>query len=232
MSRVSIFGSKSVPALEEDRATPKGTEGCWSLSRSRWHLFSSSGRDSWPWSLAHLLSTAPGLRMDHLLTMKLTLSRSQYPSDARQNAFFDQLLERVNSLPGILAVGEISDTPLKGNNPTFKFAVEGMARRTFDAPIQARMRVISTGYLRTAGIPVLEGRDFSVDDRTGGMPVGVINQTMARQYRPGSDALGGRVCFQEDQRCMSVVGVVADIKHMGLKADEGPVVYIPYAQKA
>jgi putative ABC transport system permease protein len=182
-------------------------------------------------SLVRLLSTAPGFRTDHTLVMQLTLPRSKYPTNAKQIAFFQQILDRARTLPGIIAAGEISDTPLRGNNPTFEFVVEGLIRLPSDAPIEAGLRLISGGYLQTAGIPLLKGRDFTVDDRAGGMPVAIINETMARRYWPGSDPVGRTLRLKEDQSWMTVVGVVPDIKHMGLKADEGPVVYIPYAQK-
>ena len=73
--------------------------------------------------------------------------------------------------------------------------------------------------------------DFTIDDRQASLPVAIVNETMARRYWPGSDPIGKKVRIQEDQRWMVVTGVVPDIKHMGLKAEEGPVVYIPYAQK-
>ncbi len=182
-------------------------------------------------SLVRLLATAPGLRTDHLLTMRLTLPRSKYPTNAAQNALFAQVLERVQNLPGVVAAGEISDTPLKGNNPTFEFAVEGAGRQPSDPPIQAGFRAISGGYMRAAGIPVIKGRDFGTEDRVDGLAVAIVNQTMANRYWPGLDPVGKRVRLKEDQRWMAVAGLVPDIKHMGLKADEGPVVYIPYAQK-
>jgi putative ABC transport system permease protein len=182
-------------------------------------------------SLVRLLLTSPGLRTDHVLTVQLTLPRSKYPTNAMQIAFFQQILERAESLPGIIAAGEISDTPLKGNNPTFEFVVEGLIRNSSDAPIQAGLRMISTGYLQTAGIPLHKGRNFTVDDRPNSMPVAIINETMARRYWPSTDQVRRTVRLKEDQRWMTVVGVVPDIKHMGLKDDEGPVVYIPYAQK-
>jgi len=182
-------------------------------------------------SLAHLLSTDPGLRTDHLLTLRLTLPHSGYPTNATQIALFERILERVRSLPGIVAVGEISETPLKGNNPTFEFALEGVPQSPSHAPAQAGLRVISTGCLHAAGIPVVKGREFTSNDRAGSPPVAIVNQTMARRYWPAEDPLGRRVRFREDQRWMAVVGVAADIKHMGLKADEGPVLYIPYSQK-
>lgn len=182
-------------------------------------------------SLVHLLSTPTGLQTEHVLTLQITLGRSKYPTNTAQNVFFQQVLDRVQRLPGVLAAGEVSDTPLKGNNPTFELALEGVTRSPSDAPIQAALRLISTGYLRAVGISLFKGRDFVVSDYAGSLPVAIINQTMARRYWPGIDPVGRRLHLKEDQRWMTIVGVVADIKHMGLKADEGPVIYIPYAQK-
>lgn len=182
-------------------------------------------------SMVRLLSTPSGLRADHLLTIRLTLSRSQYPTNSTQIAFFDQVLTRVRSLPGILAAADISDTPLEGNNPTFEMVVEGSIRRPTDPPVQAGLRMISEGYFPTAGIQILKGRDFSPGDRAGVLPVAIINQSMARRYWPGSDPVGRRVRIKEEQQWMTVAGVVPDVKHMGLKEEEGPVIYLPYAQK-
>ncbi|HUI44292.1 MAG TPA: ABC transporter permease [Terriglobia bacterium] len=182
-------------------------------------------------SLARLLSTAPGLRTDHVLTMQLTLPHSKYPTNAAQISFFQQILERTQTLPGVAAAGEISDTPLRGNNPTFEFVVKGLIRSPSEAPIQAGLRLISAGYRQAAGIPLRQGRDFTTADRAGSPPVAIVNEAMARRYWPGSNPVGRTLCLKDDQRWMEVVGVIPDVKHMGLKADEGPVVYIPYAQK-
>ena len=178
-----------------------------------------------------LLRTDPGLSTGHVLTARLTLSRSKYPTNVAQNAFFDQVLEGIRALPGVELAGEISDTPLEGNNPTFEFALEGRPRDPSEAPVQAGLRAVSAGYLQAAGIPLVQGRDFTTDDRAAGVPVAIVNETMARRYWPASDAIGKRIRVKEEQRWMTVAGIVPDIKHMGLKADEGPVVYIPYAQK-
>lgn len=182
-------------------------------------------------SLLRLLMTSSGLRTDHVLTLQLTLPQSKYPTNAAQTNLFQQILERVGSLPGVLETAEISDTPLKGNNPTFEFVVDGPDRSPSDAPTRAGLRVISPGYLQTSGMGLHKGRDFTADDRDGSMPVAMINETMARRYWAGLDAVGRTVRLKEDQRWLTVVGVVSDIKHMGPKLDEGPVVYIPYAQK-
>lgn len=182
-------------------------------------------------SWMRLVSTSPGLRTDHALTVRLTLSRSKYPTNAAQIAFLEQILELTRSLPGVVAASEISDAPLEGNNPTFEFAVAGFTRAPSDAPIQAGLRAIGSGYLHTAGIPLLKGREFTVDDRAGGLPVAIVNETMVRLYWPGSDPTGRTLRLKDDQRWLTIAGVAADVRHMGLKAGEGPVVYIPYAQK-
>jgi putative ABC transport system permease protein len=182
-------------------------------------------------SLARLLSIEPGLRTNHVLSVRLTLSHSRYPSNAAQNAFFEQIAERVQNLPGIVAAGEISETPLKGNNPTFEFVVEGITPAPSDPPVQAGLRAISTGYLSLAGIPVLNGRNFAAGDREGATPVAIVNETMARRYWRGLDPVGRRVRFKEDRRWMEVAGVIPDVKHLGQGTDEGAVVYVPFAQK-
>ncbi len=182
-------------------------------------------------SFARLQSTPTGLRVDHLLTMRLTLPTSRYPTNTSQNSFFDQVLGKVRDLPGVLEAGEISDTPLKGNNPSFEFAVDGVARRPNDPPIQAGLRAISTGYLQMARIPILKGRDFASGDRAGALPVAIINQAMALRYFPGLDPIGRRVRIKDEQQWITITGLVPDVKHMGLREQEGPVVYIPYEQK-
>jgi putative ABC transport system permease protein len=182
-------------------------------------------------SMIRLQSTPTGLRPDHLLTLRITLSHSRYSTNSAQNIFLDQILSNIRTLPGVLGAGEISDTPLKGNNPTFEFVLDGLMHRSADPPVQAGLRLVSTGYLQTAGIPLLRGRDFTSGDRAGAVPAAIINQAMAHRYWPGSDPIGRRLRLKDEQQWITIAGLVPDVKHMGLKEEEGPVVYIPYAQK-
>lgn len=182
-------------------------------------------------SMIRLQSTPTGLHPDHLLTLRITLSHSHYSTISAQNIFFEQILSNLRILPGVLGAGEISDTPLKGNNPTFEFVLDGLIHRSADPPVQAGLRLISTGYLQTAGIPLLHGRDFTGGDRTGAVPVAIINQAMAHRYWPGLDPIGRRLRVKDEQQWITIAGLVPDVKHMGLKEEEGPVVYIPYSQK-
>jgi putative ABC transport system permease protein len=91
--------------------------------------------------------------------------------------------------------------------------------------------VISPGLLETAGIPILKGRRFTADDRAGAPLVAIINESMARRFWPGADPTGKKLRLKDDEQWLTVAGVVPEVKHMGLKEDEGPVLYIPYAQK-
>jgi len=178
-------------------------------------------------SLARLAATNPGFEVRNVLTMKITLPRSKYATTGKQTALFHQILERVVNIPGVVAAGEVSDAPLGRNNMSTQFAVEGA-----EPPVEMAIRFITPGYLRTIGVPLVAGRDFSFSDTTPSPLVALVNQTAARRRWPSADPIGKRLRFADTSNWFTVAGVVADIKHLGLAADEGPVIYIPYAQKS
>ena len=158
--------------------------------------------------------------------MHITLPQSKYPNTEKQAGFFSEVLGRVAAVPGVVAAGEVSDAPLGGNNMAAKFVVEG-----YEIPNEIGIRFITPGYLRAIGASVVAGRDILGSDTAGSPPVTLVNQTAARHWWPGIDPIGKRLRLDEAQRWSAVAGVVADTKHLGLAAEEGPVVYIPYAQK-
>lgn len=182
-------------------------------------------------SIFRLLSTSPGFRTDHVLTLRIRLSPAQYPTSRAQAGLFAELEDRVQRLPGVLAAGEISETPLKGNNPTFEFVADGVTRNSNQPLIQAGLRAMSTSYLKAAAIPLISGRNFLAEDEADRSPVAIVNNAMARKVWPGVDPLGRRIRFKDEQRWITVVGVAADTKQNGLDAEEGSVIYIPYGQK-
>lgn len=94
-----------------------------------------------------------------------------------------------------MAAAEISETPLKGNNPTFEFVLEGVTRGLSDPPVQAGLRAISAGCLHVAGIPVLSGREFGKSDSTESVPVAIVNQRWL--------AAIGRTGVRSDAKCAS-----------------------------
>ncbi|HMF58166.1 MAG TPA: ABC transporter permease, partial [Pyrinomonadaceae bacterium] len=173
-----------------------------------------------------------GFDTHNLLTMQITLPPARYGQNEQQIAFFQQAIEKIKTLPGVKSVGAIQDLPLRLNNMSFPVTLEGRTESQSAQSTKAGYRAVTDEYFRTLGIPLLEGRLFTAHDDQNSTPVLVINQTMARSFWPGEDPVGKRIHFGEpNDPLYSIVGVVGDIKHMGLDADEGAVMYQPHAQK-
>jgi putative ABC transport system permease protein len=183
-------------------------------------------------SFIQLQRVQAGFDPRNLLTLEISLPPSKYSQNQQQIAFFQQAVERIKTLPGVEAVGAVQDLPLRFNTNSFPIAIEGRpAAQAAQRPL-AVYRAVTDDYFRALGIPLLTGRAFTAEDHENSTPVIVINQTMARRFWPDQDPLGQRLRFGEPtDPVYTIVGVVGDIKHMGLNADEGPVIYQAHAQK-
>jgi MacB-like periplasmic core domain len=139
------------------------------------------------------------------------------------------VLEQIAAAPGVASAGVVSDLPLAGNQLTFAVLTDGDAA---DRPRESRVTVrpADPGYFRTLRIPLDSGRYFEPGDRSGGAPVAIVNRAAAEMLWRGA-AMNRRVRVTDDVP-REVVGIVGDIKHAGLHANEGPVIYVPYAQKS
>jgi putative ABC transport system permease protein len=183
-------------------------------------------------SFLRLQKVDPGFDPRHLLTMAITLPSAKYSNVQKQTAFFEQTIERIRNVPGVRAVGAVQDLPFRFNEMSFPVMVEGRTSIPVAQRPKAAYRTVTQDYFRTLGIQLVRGRLFDSQDSQEATPVVIINQAMARSFWPNEDPLGQRVRFGEpDDPAYLVVGVVRDIKHMGLDADEGPVIYQPHAQK-
>ena len=183
-------------------------------------------------SFLRLHQVNPGFNTENALTMRIWLPASKYGSNEQQTAFFQQVIAELEDLPGVRSVGAIQDLPLKANRMVFKLDIEGRAMPQPGKEREAAYRAITPEYLRTMSIPLLGGREFTRQDDRNAPPVVIINQSMARQFWPDEDPIGKRIRFGEpDAPWYSIVGIVGDIKHMGLEAQEGAAFYQPYAQK-
>jgi putative ABC transport system permease protein len=173
------------------------------------------------------LSTAnPGFRVDGLLTASIDLPRTRYPARERILAFYDDVLGRVRSLPGVRSVCLTNSLPLGGNYFRGDFPIQGREyRNPADVPI-LNLRGVDRGYLDTFGIALLRGRFFEERDRNG-PPVAVINETTARRYWGVGDPLGARVGYQGWR---TIIGVVADVKHTDVSLGPDSEVLMPLEQ--
>ena len=180
-------------------------------------------------SLERLHHVDPGFTSENLLTMRLSLPPSHYPED-RRAAFFEQLLEKVAHLPSVRAVAASSALPLT-NGQFFAFYVnQEPLPKPADVP-SANYYAVSPDYFRTMGISVVVGREFTDRDREGVVRVAVINQTMARRFFPGGDAIGRKIHVgSADAPPLEIVGIVGDVKHNGLREETIPQIYQPFLQ--
>jgi putative ABC transport system permease protein len=183
-------------------------------------------------SLWELLRVDTGFNSRNLLTFQISLPELRYPEPTEQAAFFRDVLDRIEGLPGVESAGAVGDLPLIDDfYAPHDLAFEGRAVAPGDEPDIAH-RPATPGYFETMAIPVLKGRDIMPGDREDAPVVALVNETMARRYWPGSDPVGRRVRWarEEEPRWMTIVGIVGDVRHFGLGEPEEPALYSAHAQ--
>ncbi len=182
-------------------------------------------------SFGRLMAVHPGFTADNVLTVQIPLPRSKYSTPVQQSAFYQQVIERVETLEGVVAVGGVSALPMSGEDPRAAFTAEGWTPDDVSKATNVYYRLVSPNYFRTLGIPLLRGRSLSDRDHQEAPRVLVINQTMANYLWPDQDPLGKRISFNNQTGpWYSVVGVVGDVKHQALDAETGLEVYLSYPQ--
>lgn len=179
-------------------------------------------------SFLRLRQVSPGFASDNVLTMEVSLPRNSYPRE-RRSAFLQQLIERAQSLPGAQVVAAAKHLPLSGDNMNFAFDVEGRPYPPGKSP-GADCRFVTPDYLKALGIPLIRGRAFNDSDGPQAPPVLLINKTMADRYFPDEDPIGKRMQLGINNFTGQIVGVVGDVKHVGLDAEVNNEVYALYSQ--
>jgi predicted permease len=180
-------------------------------------------------SLARVLSQPAGISFDNRLTVSLQLPRARYADGNAARRVRRALDERFAGIPGVIAVGASNNFPLTASDSRRGIVIEGQENR--DGPTRAHPRIVSTGYFDAAGITLRSGRGFQTTDTADGPLVVVVNETMARRYWPGQEAIGRRVKFVGDPPWREVVGVIGDVKHWGLDREVNPELYMPHEQQ-
>ena len=178
-----------------------------------------------------LTKVEPGFQPDHLITMRVELPEARYREVPLQTQFRERALENMNAVPGVSAA-MISELPLAGSALDHNFIIEGRAPIPVGDEPDLYNRSVAGDYFRVMGIPLRQGRLLTPTDRADAPQVGVINESMARKYFPGQDAVGQRIRWarSEEISWITIVGVVGDVRHFGLAETEEPAIYTPYAQ--
>jgi len=170
-------------------------------------------------SFVRLMGVNPGFDPDHLLTFTIGLPTSA--DSAHQLAFYQQVLQGLQALPGVRAVGAVSRLPLAGGNSSRSFNVPGSK-----ADYSADIRVSTPDYFRSMGIPLLKGRSFSESDLGSSLNVAVVNAALARTVFPGQDPIGKQLInFGPDNLTLQIVGVVGNVRHVGLDTEPRSEIY-------
>ncbi len=177
-------------------------------------------------SFVRLTHVDKGFDTEHVMSVELYLPPTRYSGDEKRSQFLRKVLEAVQPLPGVTAVGVVNQLPLTGEGNNNLLFVDGV-----DVPMMERpmvdMRSVNGGYFHTMGIPLEAGRVFQESDRKLG--VVILGESTARKIWPGENPIGKKVHFGEEKApIMEVIGIAGDVLGNGLQKAPEQVVYIPY----
>jgi putative ABC transport system permease protein len=195
-------------------------------------------------SLDSLQHTNPGFDASSLLVVPVNLTEQRYASAAQATQFFDELVQRAGTLPGVSAVAASTNVPLMGGS-NFPLVTEGRSYNSIDELEMVQFYMLMGDYFRAQGIQLVAGRGFNAQDDASGAPVVVLNQAAARHFLGSEDVLGKRVMLGAPAHLIkpgmlppgldtfewaTIVGVAADVRHFGVQNEAPPAAYIPIAQ--
>ena len=193
-------------------------------------------------SFARLQGVNPGFNARHVLTIELSLPQTKYPSGANPSYlggdntrnFYQETLRRIARLPGVEAVACTDILPLSGTNSDWSFSIEGREMNKNEPGPDEEIRVITPDYFRVLQTPLLKGRFFTEADNAEAPRVAIVNEALARKYFRGGDALGKRITLGDphkpDAKWITIIGIVASVRHRALELEPQPEYYIPHAQ--
>jgi len=185
-------------------------------------------------SLQNLYHLDPGFRADHVLVMRTPLPRQKYEAFAPRVAFYDQVLAKVEGLPGVIAAGYTTWVPLTNTGGATGITIQGKPEPAPGSILIPNTRIISLDYMKALQMKLIEGRAIEESDGAGKLPVALINQTMARNYWPGENPIGKQFKvggYNEKSPWIAVIGIVGDVHQAGLDVPARAEMYLPYQQQ-
>ncbi|HEY3988778.1 MAG TPA: ABC transporter permease [Acidobacteriaceae bacterium] len=173
----------------------------------------------------------PGFRADHVLVAGYNLPSEQYPTQTANDTFNRSLLDRLQALPGTVAVGITNVLPASGFKGGGAYVLDETARDTSDGKLRvAPWSLIVGDYFHAMGIHLIKGRLFNADDKQGAPPVVIVNQKLANRFWPNGDAVGRRLrigTVESKTPWATIVGVVENTKMNSLDAADREQIYAP-----
>jgi putative ABC transport system permease protein len=190
-------------------------------------------------SVWHLTHVDMGFRTDHILTFNLPVPNDRLKGAEEINAFYRQLIERVQSVPGIVSASVSTGMPVQGTNFGMPFDIAGKAVADRSQRPGAGFNMVTPGYFQTFGIRIAKGRAFSEADIAGGARVAIVNSTLVKKYFPNVDPLTQRLVIEQivpgsaklgDAVEWQIVGVYENVRNGGPQGDGFPEIDVPFAQ--
>ncbi|HSK45213.1 MAG TPA: ABC transporter permease, partial [Candidatus Binatia bacterium] len=185
-------------------------------------------------SFRRLLAVDPGFDFHNVLTARISFPLTTLQQQGPRFTFLDQVTQELRAVPSVTAVGMTSSLPLLPYENSLAVTIEGKPVPPKGMVSLVPLLEIDPNYLHAMKIPLLGGRGFNASDVRTSAPVAIVNQSFVRRYFPGEDALGKRfrvpVPRGSPPPWTTIVGVVADVHHLGLAQNASPEVYSPLAQ--
>ena len=179
-------------------------------------------------TLQNLRAFDTGFEKSNVLLASINPSLSGY-SPEKSHVFYDELLRRTRSLPGVTAASLASDSPISGGWDRLGLVIEGYTPREGERT-SSDVTWVSTDYFKSLGIPVLLGRDFADQDRLGSPKVAIVNEKMARHFFGTTDAIGKRIGLDKTPD-ITIIGVVKDVTYVNLRENLRRHFYLPTTQE-
>lgn len=183
-------------------------------------------------SFVLLQNVNPGFDAQNVLTLRLDLSREKYDAPQKAGLFFNQLESRLAALPGVEAVGMVSELPLSGQPNDAPFRVEGRPATKPEDLYDADARTVNQHYLQAMRIPLLGGRGFTAPEVQQDAPVAIVSAALVREVFPNEEPLGKRIILDYSNQAFEIIGIAGDIRHRGLDMTPFPAVYFPSYERS
>ncbi len=183
-------------------------------------------------SFSKVLDVKPGFDAQDVLTLRMSLPNAQYDKMTKVAAFYDNVIARVSSLPGVIHAGAAYQTPFTPGADNSVFSIRGRQANPGDPPPHADYAFVSSDYFKTIGLPILKGRDFQPSDMRAGNyfapnSVAIIDEELAKRFWPNGDALGGGISWSNTGPYATVVGICATAQLKDLTEEAKGTFYLP-----
>jgi putative ABC transport system permease protein len=182
-------------------------------------------------SFIFLMRVDPGFLADNAVAMDLSLADG-FRQPEQGARFFQEVINRVEVLPGVRSAGVTDNLPLSGEDSSRPFTIVGSSPSSFSEKLAAEHRRVSSHYFDAMGITILQGRAFTEGDTDKAPAVVIINEALARRFMPNQEPLGKQLIIDDrPPRQREIVGIVRDVKHFSLDAEAKPEMYVPHLER-